>query len=250
MKTVATIEARMTSSRLPGKVLMPAGGKPMLAILIDRLKLVPELDEIVVATTTNATDDPVAALAAASGVSAFRGSEEDVLGRVSGALVAANAGICVEITGDCPLVDPAIVSSCIGTYRQRADGTRYVANTTGPRLGAPHGLDVQVFDAGALHRIAQTTNDPEDREHVSRPFYAPANAGLYNPTFVEFFPDELSRRVWISLDYRADYDLIRLAYETLHPADSAFGARKIVDFCLAHADMTRACLALRDLAAS
>src|SRR5437016_2865888 len=108
-KVVAVIEARMTSSRLPGKVLLPAGGQPLLAVLVERLRRVERIDQIVVATTVNAADDPIVAVARNLGIGWFRGSEEDVLQRVVECLRANHAKICVEITGDCPLVDPAIV---------------------------------------------------------------------------------------------------------------------------------------------
>src|SRR5579871_4811177 len=110
MRIVSTIEARMTSSRLPGKVLLPAGGEPLLGILIRRLQAVPELDDIVVATTSNATDEPIVELASRYNVNVFRGSENDVLARVSGALQSYRADVAVEITGDAPLLDSALVS--------------------------------------------------------------------------------------------------------------------------------------------
>ncbi|MEQ9447952.1 MAG: NTP transferase domain-containing protein, partial [Rhodospirillaceae bacterium] len=244
-KIVASIEARMTSSRLPGKVLMPAGGEPLLGILIRRLQAVPELSDVVVATTTNNTDDPVASLAEEYGASVFRGDENDVLGRVSGALTSVEANVAVEITGDCPLVDPALVSDCVTRFVSSNGKHRYVANTTGPRLGAPHGLDVQVFAADDLHAIASEVYSPEAREHVSTPFYDPANAARFNPLFVEHFPADLCRRVWISLDYKEDYDLIRAAYETLSMQTPLFGAKSLIDFCLKEQKMTQACLALR-----
>ena len=100
-RVVAVVEARMTSSRLPGKVLMPAAGTPLLQVLVERLRRVGRIDEIVIATTTNATDDPIAALAARIGTAVFRGSEADVLDRVVKALRAHAAEICVEVTG-CP----------------------------------------------------------------------------------------------------------------------------------------------------
>ncbi len=245
MTIVATIEARMNSSRLPGKVLMPAGGRPLLQILIERLQHVSAIDGIVVATTTNASDDPVAALSAETGALVFRGSEADVLGRVRGALDFAEADIAVEITGDCPLVDPAMVSRSIDEFCATRDRHHYLANTTGPTLGAPHGLDVQVFEADALREIEAETKDPDDREHVSLPFYRPENAHRWRPRFLDFYPDELCRRVWLSLDYAADYRLIKAAHETLAPSDPLFGAEPLIEFCLNEPELTAACLRLR-----
>src|SRR3990167_111470 len=115
-RIVATIEARMTSSRLPGKVLMPIAGTPALEMVIHRLKLSKYVDAICVATTTNATDDAIVALAEKLGVGCFRGSESDVLGRVLGAAQSAKADIIVEVTADCPFVDPALVDRCIEEF--------------------------------------------------------------------------------------------------------------------------------------
>jgi spore coat polysaccharide biosynthesis protein SpsF len=242
---IATVEARMTSSRLPGKVLMPAAGEPLLGILIRRLKAVPELTDIVVATTINVEDDPIVELAHAYDVAVFRGDELDVLGRVSDALKRARADIAVEITGDCPLIDPKLVSDCIRRYISGKGQHRYVANTTGPQLGAPHGLDVQVFAASDLHDLARYALLPEEREHVSSPFYRPENAGRFRPLFVSHFPESMCRRVWISLDYPEDYRLIRAAHEELSVRAPLYGAQALIEFCLGEAEMTKACLARR-----
>lgn len=245
MAIVATIEARMTSSRLPGKMTLPIGGKPVLAVLIDRLRRVPELDHIVLATTTNSTDDVLVGIAQDLGISSFRGSEDDVLGRVRAALDSAGAETCVEITGDCPLVDPAMVSAMIEEFFATRSTNRYVGNTTGPTLGAPHGLDVQVFEAEALRTIDREYRDPSSREHVSMPFYREGSASRWHPRFISFFPDELCRRVWLSLDYREDYELIRDIYEDLVRRDPYFDAQSMIDAALARVDATRRCLALR-----
>lgn len=245
MTIAATIEARMTSSRLPGKVLLPAGGKPMLQILIERLQRVSELDAIVLATTTNAIDDALVKLAVRCGIQVFRGSEDDVLGRVCGALSCVNAEVAVEITGDCPFVDPDMVSACIREYLSNRGSSDYVANTTGPTLGAPHGLDVQVFRAGALQEIERETSTAEDREHVSMAFYRAENRDRWHPRFLTFFSDEVSRRVWLSLDYPEDYALLRKAYETISTADPLVAAGSLVDFCMSEPELTKACLRLR-----
>lgn len=245
MKRIASIEARMTSSRLPGKVLMPAAGKPMLQWLIERLQQVPELDGIVLATTVNAADDPVAALGRQLGIHVFRGSEEDVLGRVCGALASVDAEVAIEITGDCPLVDPRMVSACIDEFFRTRDVSRYLANTTGPSMGAPHGLDVQVFHAADLYCIERETSDPDDREHVSLPFYRPENQVRWKPRFLEFYPDAVSHSVWLSLDYIEDYVLLRKAQETLGVVDPYFGAERLIEFARGEAALTQACLALR-----
>jgi spore coat polysaccharide biosynthesis protein SpsF len=245
MSVVATIEARMTSSRLPGKMAMPLGNSTVLGVLIDRLKQAPELDCIVLATTTNATDDVLEATARKHGADVFRGSENDVLGRVRGALDSVNADVCVEITGDCPLSDPKVVSKMVQEFRATRGKNIYVANTTGPALGIPSGLDVQVFEADALRTIEAESIDPEAREHVSVPFYRADTAARWKPRFVEFFPADLCRSVWLSLDYQEDYNLIRSIHDELSARNPEFGSREMIDACLARPEATRACLSLR-----
>jgi spore coat polysaccharide biosynthesis protein SpsF len=245
---VATIEARMASRRLPGKVLLPVAGRPLLGVLIERLQAASLLDRVVVATTTQPADDAIVETARAFGADVFRGSEDDVLGRVCGALDTAGAEIAVEITGDCPLVDPRMVDACIAEFGRSGDTHQYLANTTGPVPGAPHGLDVQVFWAEALRIVDREATDAEAREHVSLPFYRPQTAARWSPRFLAFFPEELCRRVWISLDYAEDYRLIKEAYETLIADDPLFDAQAIIDFCLARPDLTTPCLRLRGLA--
>src|ERR1700712_1023630 len=115
-RVVATIEARMTSSRLPGKVLLPAMGEPMLMHLVRRLRAVPSIDGIVIATTMNSTDEPIVAFAHSVGVSCYRGSEDDVLARVIGAAESDRAEVLVEITGDCPVIDPDLVEQTIQMF--------------------------------------------------------------------------------------------------------------------------------------
>ena len=166
-RTVATIEARMTSTRLPGKVLMSAAGLPMLELMIERLRFVKEIDAIVIATTVNASDDPVEELAHRVGVGVWRGSEADVLNRVLDAAKAYEAQTIVELTGDCPLIDPAIVSKVINAYRdQNAD---YVSNII--ERTYPDGMDTQVFATTLLEDVARRTDDVADREHVSLYIY-------------------------------------------------------------------------------
>lgn len=223
---------------------MLLGGEPVLGVLIDRLKRVPELDSIVLATTVNSSDDVLEDIARTRGIEVFRGSEEDVLGRVRSALDATRADVCVEITGDCPLTDPNMVSRMVHEFAATRDTNHYVANTTGPVLGAPHGLDVQVFEVDALRQIEETVKDADAREHVSMPFYRAENAGRWRPRFVSFFPEDLCRQVWLSLDYAEDFELIAAVYDELRE-DPDFGARQMVEACLRRSAQTHACLALR-----
>ena len=243
-KVVATIEARMTSTRLPGKVLLPAGGKPLLQVLVERLRRVGRVDQIVIATTINPTDDGVAELGAKLGVGVFRGSEDDVLGRVSGALRAHGADICVEITGDCPLVDPAIIDEALDAFAEANPPRVYVSNSD-PQRAVPAGLDVQVFSAEALFQLDREAVDPVDREHVSYGFYRPENAARWNPLFVTHPRAAGTADLLVTLDYREDYELIKALHEELSATQPEYGVREIAAWVRAHPELQARCAEVR-----
>jgi spore coat polysaccharide biosynthesis protein SpsF len=222
--TVATIEARMTSTRLRGKVLAQAAGVPMLELMIERLRFVPELDQIVIATTVNAPDDPIEALGGRLGVGVWRGSETDVLSRVLDAAVAYEAETIVELTGDCPLIDPAIVSRVIRAYRQQT--VDYVSNTL--ERTYPDGMDTQVFATAVLADVASRTDDSIDREHVS--LYIYRHPEIYSLANVAAPPQETRPQLRLTLDTREDLMMIRALFEALRPARPDFALADMLAF--------------------
>jgi spore coat polysaccharide biosynthesis protein SpsF len=222
MKVVATIEARMTSTRLPGKVLLSALGRPMLHHLVSRLRAVPSIDEIVLATTTNSTDDPLMAFAAAEKLTAFRGSEDDVMARVIDAAEHGGADVVVEITGDCPIIDPDLVEQTIRMFfHHDAD---YVSNAL--VRSYPDGMDTQVFSLEALRRSASMTSDPLDREHVSR--HICRHPELFSRVHLIAPPSLHWPELGLTLDELADYQLLKKIIETLGPADPLFGCHDAI----------------------
>jgi spore coat polysaccharide biosynthesis protein SpsF len=241
---VATVEARMTSSRLPGKVLLEAGGRPLLEVLIERLRHARGVDAVVVATTVNAADDPIAALGERLGVGVFRGSEHDVLGRVCGALRKAGGDVCVEVTGDCPLVDPRLVTESLDAFMETRGVHPYVSNSD-PYRAVPAGLDVQVFASEALYRLESETSDPLDREHVSYGFYRPESGNRWRPRFIRHAVCEGTADLLVTLDYPEDYLLIRRLHEALGPRDPLYSAVDIVRWLRAHPEEQARCRAVR-----
>lgn len=216
MKTCAIIEARMTSSRLPGKILLPVLGKPLLELLVERLKRAKTLDYIIIATTSNACDDPVERLANSLGVGCFRGSEEDVLSRVLSAAKYHSCDIIVEITGDCPLIDPEIVDTLVTIYQQNSYD--YVSNVL--KLTFPNGMDTQVFSTATLAKVEELTDDPVDHEHVSLYIYEhPEIFSLFN------YESGLPEKYWnlrLTVDTQEDFELIKRIYETIYPKKPEF----------------------------
>ena len=222
MKIVATIEARMTSSRLPGKVLLAVLGQPMLHHLFNRLRAVPSIDDIVLATTVNAADDVLVEFAAREGVMAYRGSEQDVMARVIGAAEAGGADVIVEITGDCPIIDPDIVGQTIQMYLHH--DAAYVSNAH--IRSYPDGMDTQVFRLETLKRSAAMTNDPLDREHVS--LHIRNHPEIFPRVNLVAPPSLCWPELGLTLDEEADYRLLSQIIETLGPDDPLFGCQDVI----------------------
>jgi spore coat polysaccharide biosynthesis protein SpsF len=161
---LAVLQARMSSSRLPGKVLRPILGRPMLGRHLDRLRRSTRLERLVVATSTDPSDDAVAAFCSVEGVGCHRGSLADVLARYEGALRAQGpAENVVRLTGDCPLADPEIIDRLVDLHV--AGGYDYSSNTR--VLTFPDGLDAEIMTSAALFEMAAEARDPFEREHVT-----------------------------------------------------------------------------------
>jgi spore coat polysaccharide biosynthesis protein SpsF len=222
MRIIATIEARMNSSRLPGKVLKPILGIPTLELLIERLRRARNVNGIVVATTENPADDAIEELARAVRVGCYRGSENDVLDRVLKAAHSARADVIVEVTGDCPLFDPGVVDRLVECYlSNRFD---YVANTLYRTF--PRGLDTQVFATRTLEEVSRLTQDPADREHVSLYIYEhPERFSLHN---VESGLPEKHWQHRLTVDTPEDFALIETIFERLYPQNPAFTLQDVI----------------------
>jgi len=231
MRTAITIQARMRSTRLPGKVLLPLLGRPMLERMIERLRRVRRADVIVVATTTNPADDPIVALADSIGVASYRGSEIDVLARVLEAAQSVDAELIVETTADCPLIDPGVIDQLIHTFV--ANQVDYCANVLRPTY--PRGLDAQVFPTRVLAEVAKLTADPADREHVS--LYIYEHSDRYRLLNVASgLPDDVAE-LRLTVDTPEDFELVTRVYEALYPSHPNFGLADLVALFAARPDL-------------
>lgn len=225
-KIVAIVQARMSSSRLPGKVLAPVLGQPMLLRQLERLGRARAIDEIVVATSTEPGDDAIAELCAQSEIACFRGSLHDVLGRFVAAAAYSKADIVLRLTADCPLTDPMVVD---GLTRHMTDGSFDYASNTLERTW-PHGLDVEAMTVDALRTAAQETNDPYDREHVTPFLYK------YPDRFsLGSYTDSKDRSDFrLTVDYPEDLDVITHVYDALYPVNAAFTTEDVMNHLNAH----------------
>ena len=216
MKTVIIDQARMISTRLPGKVMKKVLGKPLLEYQIERLRQVRLADELVIATTTNDTDQPIVELCERLGVAYYRGSEEDVLSRYYEAAIQFGADIVVRVTSDCPLIDPGVVDEVIGLYIYNRDKYDYVSNTL--ERTYPRGLDTEVFSMAALKKAYKEVGEQPDREHVTLFMYRrPEQFRLANSSGAV----DYSHHRW-TVDTPEDFRLIQLILQELYPVNNRF----------------------------
>ncbi len=211
MKTVAIIQARMGSTRLPGKVLADVAGRPVLQRVVERTRRARGLDEVVVATSVAEADGAVASACAALGVPVFRGSEDDVLSRYLGAAEAFGADVCVRITSDCPLIDPDVTAMIVSRYRGASPPADYASNKIPQSF--PRGLDTEVFSRAALRRAAAGAKSAYQRTHVTPYFYE--NPGLFR---LLSLVSDVDRQDWRwTVDTAEDLQFVRAVYERLGP---------------------------------
>lgn len=230
LKIVASIEARMTSSRLPGKVLMLADGKPLLQHMVERIRKAKLVDDIVVATTVNATDLPIVELCQQLGIKVFRGSEEDVLQRVLDAQASVNSDVIVELTGDCPLIDPEVIDQIVQEYLD--SDADYVSNAH--VRSYPDGYDVQAFGFNVLKEVSAKTQSKEDREHVSLYIY---KSGEYSLKAVIAEEEIRWPELRITLDNKGDYLLIKNILETSAQEGKEYNVREVVQYMRQHPEL-------------
>jgi spore coat polysaccharide biosynthesis protein SpsF len=219
----AIVQARMGSTRMPGKVLYRACGKTFLEHLIERLRYCRLLDDIIVATSNTAIDDCIQELCAHLDTHCFRGNEKDVLDRYYQAARCFGVKTIVRITADCPLVDPEIVGEFIKFARQHEGDYDLVTNRH--PLTFPDGLDVDVMPLSALETAWRSAGRQEEREHVIPYFW---NAGLRIKNIEH--PENLFRVHRWTVDYKEDAELVKAIFEGLYSDGQIFGMHEILDF--------------------
>lgn len=220
--TTAILQARMGSTRLPGKMLLPIiDGKGALELMLERVSAATLLDRVVVATTTLIEDDPLVHLCEKLGVACFRGDSGNVLDRYyQCARTVGRDDVLVRLTGDCPLHDPAVIDSVVAFFREGQYD--YAANTHPPTY--PDGLDAEVFSFAALERAWREATLLSEREHVTYYLYTHPESFRVGNLAQE---EDLSAHRW-TLDEPADLEFIRQVYASLYPSGEKFGMRDVL----------------------
>jgi spore coat polysaccharide biosynthesis protein SpsF len=237
MKVVVVVQARTGSSRLPGKVLLPLGGLPLLRRMLDRVEAAHLVDEVVVATTRLEADEPIRALARQAGRPYIAGDPLDLLDRHVEAARATRADVVVKIPSDCPLIDPRVIDAVVGFFRRHGGRHDFVSNLL--PASWPDGNDVEVMRRDALELAWREADRPFQREHTT-PFLwdQPERFSIANVSAGSWNRPELPTTHRLTLDYVEDYHLICDVFEALHQEGAApFSVEDIVDYLDAHPEV-------------
>ncbi|MDR5586522.1 MULTISPECIES: glycosyltransferase family protein [Clostridium] len=224
MKVVCIVQARVGSTRLPGKVLKEICGKTVLEHDVNRLKLVPNIDEIVIATTVESQDDRILYEANRLGVKYFRGSENDVLSRYYFAAKENNADIVIRVTSDCPCLDYKILKDMIDMYLDKSNDIDYISNTIDRTY--PRGYDVEIFSFDALEKVYNNAKKDYEREHVTPYLY-----DLNNKFRILSYKNSKDYSKYrVTLDTEEDLQVIKAIYEALFEENGYFLLEDVVNF--------------------
>ena len=231
MSTLAIVQARMTSTRFPGKVLAPLAGEPMVIRQLERIQRATTLDGIVVASSTDATDDELAQVLDANGFDVVRGDLNDVLARFITVIDQYQPQTVVRLTADCPLISPRVIDKVVRRFE--TDDFDYVSNTMTPTY--PDGLDVEVVRASVLQEVARVTTDTHEREHVTLGVYRRQDTYRIGNVAGDV---DLSDLRW-TVDTPEDYAFVQAVYGALYPGRPDFDFDEILAFLRQHPQISR-----------
>lgn len=224
---VAIIQARMGSSRLPGKVLKRIMGKPVIYYILERLKYSKKIDKIVIATTDSHNDDPIAQFCIDNNVAYYRGSEDDVLDRYYQAAKKFNADIIIRLTGDCPLIDPQIIDKLIELFKENDNDHMSLGSTY------PEGLDAEALNFSALENAWKHAKLKTEREHVT--VYLWSNPDKFKSKPIEYTENLSKYRV--TIDEPEDFEVVKNIISDLYKENELFHMQEIIDFLDSHPEI-------------
>jgi spore coat polysaccharide biosynthesis protein SpsF len=223
MAVVMVIQARMSSSRLPGKVLKCVIGRPLLAYQLERLQRVKNVDKIIIATTRNRPDDPIVDFCKKHDLDCYRGDEEDVLSRYYEVAKFHSAQAIVRITADCPLIDPDVVEEVVAYYLSEHPKYDYVSNIL--NRSYPRGMDTEIFSVEALEKAFHEASSKFEREHVTPYMYQEKDRFCVADVLAV---ENNSHYRW-TVDTQADFQFVREIIETLYPSCKTFSMNDVLE---------------------
>ena len=218
---LAIIQARMSSTRLPGKVMKEILGKPLIGYLLERVAGAKMISRIILATSTDKSNDALAEYVSSLGIEVFRGSENDVLDRYYRAAARYMPQAVVRITGDCPILDPLVIDQVVKFFTDR--NFDYVSNIEPPTF--PDGMDIEVFSFRLLKAAREKANLPSEREHVTP--YMRNRDGIKRGNVTN--KEDLSAERW-TVDNKEDFSLIKKIIEEIYPRKKIFSMQDVLDY--------------------
>ena len=231
VSTLAIVQARMSSSRFPGKVLAPLAGEPMIIRQLERIGRAETLDGIVVATSEDATDDQLVRVLEDNGIEVVRGDLTDVLARFITVIDRFEPTTVVRLTADCPLTSPMVIDRVVARFDEGDHD--YVSNTMTPTY--PDGLDVEVVKASVLREVALLTTDRDEREHVTLGVYRRPDQYRIGNVVGD---GDLSSLRW-TVDTPEDYAFVSAVYDELYPANPLFDFSDVLAYLERHPERSR-----------
>lgn len=234
MRVVVIVQARMDSTRLPGKVLKRVLGKPLLGYMVERLRQLKNADDIVIATTTKMSDQAIVDYCHLLGVSVYRGSDTDVLSRYYEAASERNAEAIVRLTADCPVHDPTVIDNMIEYFELAQPDLDYLSNTVSRTF--PRGFDCEVFAMELLEKAYKEATLYFEREHVTPYMYLRFNTfriGNYFSTLGKY--DQFR----LTVDTEEDFEALKLLMTELYPKNPNFGVADCIEFLKAHPEIAK-----------
>ena len=236
MKLLVVMQARMGSSRLPGKVMLPVTGEPLLAAMLRRVRAAQTPFDVCIATTMSSDDDPIVELCAEHDVICYRGHPTDLIARHLLAAQGSGAEAVVKIPSDCPLIDPGVIDRVLQYYLENSTRVDYVSNLHPPTY--PDGNDVEVMSFGALHAAFREAQEPFEREHTTPYIWErPDRFRIGNVTWETGLNYAMSHR--FTLDYVEDYRFIKLVFEQLGGTRQVFSLSDILQLLAKKPELAR-----------
>lgn len=228
MKVAAIIQARMGSTRLPGKILKTVNGKTLLEYQIERVNQAKSIDQIIIATTLKESEQPIVELCEKIGIDYYRGSELDVLSRYYEAAQKFGVDVIVRLTSDCPIIDPEVIDKVVNQYLNNQSSVDYLSNTL--ERTYPRGLDTEVFSFVALNKAYHEAVLLRDKEHVTAYFYT-------NPDFFKLQGLKSGRKYgnyrW-TVDTEEDFELIQHILRELYNPNKLFLLEDVIKLLKDH----------------
>jgi spore coat polysaccharide biosynthesis protein SpsF len=232
LRVVAIIQGRMGSTRLPGKILKPILGRPLLSHIVERVRKAKTVDEVIIATSINPLDDPVEEFAKKEGIKYYRGKEADLIDRFYNACVKFNIDVIVRVTADCPFVDPQLIDKLVNIYLNNRDKYDLISNIHPPTF--PDGLDLEIIPFSVMKEIHFGLKNKFDREWFTTYLFDKGKYQYYNLENDE----DLSLLRW-TIDYPEDYEFFKRVFSELYNPKKIFLQKDILNFLKKNPDIAK-----------